>query len=818
MHVLPPALAPLAAYKQFVLCKFVPSRTRPGKTDKFPVNIYTGEVANAHDPAIWLDASTALVMAAAWGSAPGAASTNYGVGFVFTAADPFWFLDIDSCVEGGQWSGVALQLMAAFPGAAVEVSHSNKGLHIIGSGAAPDHRCKNIPLGLEFYTEGRFVALTGTGAQGSAASDHTPMLAALVDTYFKPDPNLQSLDWSEGPSADWRGPTDDADLLRRALGSHSAASVFGSRASFADLWNCNVEVLAKCYPDPQRSFDASSADAALAQHLAFWTGRDCTRIQNLMDQSALRRDKWDARADYLERTILNAVCRQREVLQDKPPQALNLPGNVQPSPVAAVAVAGPVVGAADLPVDAPLAEGSPTCQAIAGATFLNPEAQMELFKGCVYVADSHRVLVPGGYVYKPEQFKVLYGGYTFAMDHANERTSRDAWEAFTQSQAYKCPRADGACFKPNLPPASLVHEAGRVLVNTWWPVTVPRALGDITPFLEHMAKILPQERDRHILLCYMAACVQHKGIKFQWAPVVQGTEGNGKTLLTRCVAEAVGRRYVHWPKANKLSEKFNAWMVGKVFYAVEDIYTTAHRAEILEDLKPMITGGDGYEIEGKGVDQVSADVCGNFMFNCNPKDGLRKTRNDRRYAIFFTAQQCAADLKRDGMHGDYFPKLYNWLNNGGYAIVSEFLHTFPIPDELNPATQCQRAPLTSSTEEAIVAGQGGIEQEILEAIDQGLPGFCGGWISSMQLDHLLSRLGRGAVLPPNKRREILVALGYDWHPNLPGGRVHNMVLPDGGKPRLFLKTDSPLRNLSAAEAARAYTAAQQLGGVTANKG
>jgi hypothetical protein len=88
----------------------------------------------------------------------------------------------------------------------------------------------------------------------------------------------------------------------------------------------------------------------------------------------------------------------------------------------------------------------------------------------------------------------------------------------------------------------------------------------------HLAKIIPNERDRLILICYMAACVQHQGHKFQWAPLIQGAPGNGKSLLSRCVAEAIGRRYVHWPKASRLAAQFNGWMVGKTFYAVEDIH------------------------------------------------------------------------------------------------------------------------------------------------------------------------------------------------------------------------------------------------------
>lgn len=224
----------------------------------------------------------------------------------------------------------------------------------------------------------------------------------------------------------------------------------------------------------------------------------------------------------------------------------------------------------------------------------------------------------------------------------------------------------------------------------------------------------------------------------------------------------------------------------------------------------MITGGDGLEIEGKGVDQISADICGNFMFNSNHKDALVKTRNDRRFAVFYTAQQNAADLVRDGMNSRYMSDLYDWLRAEGFAIVAELLHTFPIPDEWNPAKQLQRAPDTSSTEEAITASRGGIEQEVLELVARGEPGFAGGWISSLALERQLERMGRSRQLTHAKRRALLESLGYVQHPGLPDGRVNNIILPDNGKPRLFVQANSPALQLTGPGAiAAAYSQAQE---------
>ena len=103
MHALPDALAPFAAYRQFIVFRLEWDAAK-GKYQKYPIDYRTGQMppkgtGGAQWPEIWLDAATAIATAAAWGS-------SYGVGFVFTSADPFWFLDIDNCLlpDGSNWS------------------------------------------------------------------------------------------------------------------------------------------------------------------------------------------------------------------------------------------------------------------------------------------------------------------------------------------------------------------------------------------------------------------------------------------------------------------------------------------------------------------------------------------------------------------------------------------------------------------------------------------------------------------------------------------------------------------------------------------
>jgi len=779
MNALPPALAALAAYPQFILYRLVPRAD--GKTDKLPVHPATLHVTSAHDPAAWVPAEIAIAAAARHG---------LGVGFVFTAADPFWFVDLDSCLVTSAdpaappaWNAESVAICQALAGAAVEVSQSGRGLHIIGSGAVPALRSIAKPGRPALFTEGRFVALTGTHATGDAGRDLSAVMPAVVARWFPPgDVATVPADWTDGPCATWRGPADDDALIAKMLASTSAAGSFGGRASLRQIWEADADALARAFPgNAGQSYDASAADAALAQHLAFWTGADCERIQRLMERSALVRGKWE-REDYLRRTIIRACGMQTAVLGDRAAPATVAAASASPAPVQPDAPwVGTLLAASDLPAH---------------------------FAGCVYIEDRYAAAVPDGSVLEPRQFKATgrYGGHRFMLDDTS-RPTRNAWEAFAESGTFRPPFAHSICFRPELPARSLIEDSGRVLFNSYVPITVRAVEGDAGPFLRHVAKLLPSAHDQALLLAYMAALVQYPGVKFQWCPIVQGCEGNGKTVLISALVYAVGERYSHLPNAADLSNKFNSWLDQKLFIGVEEL-KTKERDDLIEALKTMITSLR-LEFQAKGGNQITGDNRANFLACTNYKDAMPKSRDGRRYAPLFTAQQEASDLIRDGMGGRYFPDLYAWLRADGFAIVTHFLRSYAIPDALNPATDCHRAPETSSTAEAVTASLGPVEQAIVECAAQGDIGFQGGWVSSTYLAAMLDARKLRGRAPPNTWDSILRSLGYVRHPALAGGRVNNAVLPDGKKSRLWIREGSiaALNITSGAQAAHAYSVA-----------
>lgn len=730
---------------QFIVVRLVPQPS--GKTDKIPLDRH-GNVTDPHIPDVWLDEANARQFAAFQDQA---GIYRHTIGFVLTDADPYVFLDFDNCYTGNGWTPAAHEYATAFASAAQELSSSRTGFHVLGR--VPDQSALRMRRNRwdgwkEFYHRKRFVAFGFEPWQGDPNADITEAVSRLVPVRAT-DTDAELID---GPSPDWTGPENDDELIRRMCTSApSIDAAFGAKAHPNDLWTRNVAVLAAVYPadTPGKEFDYSKADASLMGHLAFWTGRDAARMDRLFRRSALVREKYLKRADYRNETITGAA-RACKTVFNKP--------RVQTTPA-----------------------GEQTAQHPAhGKKFgeiLTIQDQQEYFAGCVYVRDAHRVMIPGGKLLRPEQFKTYYGGHQFLMTATGENPSKNAFEAFTENRAFHFPKAEAMCFRPELPPGSVVD--GKV--NCYFPIEQRFTPGDVGPFMDLLQRLLPDERDRAIIIAVAAFIVQNPGKLVKWAPVLVGTQGNGKTTVMECIAHAVGEKYSHYPSAEDLANPFNSYLQHKLFIGVEEIHMDGRR-EVLDTLKPLITN-KRIEVQPKGVDKYMVDHCANFWFNTNHEDAIIKTKEDRRYAVFFCAQRRFEDLARDGLDGDYFPRLIRWLDTGGRDHVAYFLHTYAVPAALSPETTLYRAPDTSTTSLAIRASLGRAEQEITECIESETPGFRGGWLSSGKVTDLMR--DRGLKLSPQRVRKTLEGLGY-----MEVERASRVLMEEaGGRPVLYVRRD-----------------------------
>lgn len=383
----------------------------------------------------------------------------------------------------------------------------------------------------------------------------------------------------------------------------------------------------------------------------------------------------------------------------------------------------------------------------------------EWFKGCVFVGMFGKIMLPNGKLYNATQFNGSeYSGKKFMIDSGG-KTTDEPWKAATRSTLWQIPKVDHLRFMPEREPGEIVRDVlGRKGVNIYVRPEIEMHEGDISPFLNHIAAIIPDEGDRRILFDWMAHVVRYPGYKIPWAPVIQSAEGIGKGVIKDAMTYAVGLPYVHYPNAQQLGEsggKFNAWMRNKIFILADEIRVDEKR-HLVEVLKPLISERL-IEVQGKGADQEMEDNAANWGFFTNYKDAVPVSRNGRRYAIFYSPIQSEEDLLARRMDDGYFKALFNWLHNGGQQAVAYWLYNYPIGRGDIP----MRAPKTTSWNEAVQISRSPIERSIVEAVEAGAQGFAGGWVSEIAVAKRLRETGATkAQVPPHVIKDILVGMGY----------------------------------------------------------
>ncbi len=710
------------------------------------------------------------------------------LGFVLSEADPFFCLDIDGCAVYDKdrkhigWTEQAKALVEMIPSGVTEVSMSGNGLHVFGSCVDMPHACDNDAIHSEFYTKHRAIALTGnmSATPNNISSDCTFEVMPLVETFFPRDAATPKADGERATIAELEKAREAAKFIDPELHYNNWLSVvmaLHAAGVEADAEDTAFQI-AQEYTARSSKYSPGVLEYKWGSFRADGGSNLGTLYHHAKEGGYKTREELDVAAAFAD---------YKDTLIPPPPPPMDVPEVYK-----------------SLEVE----------QHIQGIQY--PTDYLSEFKDCAYIAARHSIYTPEGYVMDQKRFDAMHSGHQYALDQEARKCTDSPWEAFFKCRVYKFRRVANSCFRPDLPPGTIIQHEGRFHINTYHPIKVDRRPGDVTMFLTHLGKILPNERDRTILLSYMAALVQNPGVKFQWAPLIQGAEGNGKTFFTHCLEHAVGSNYTHYPQAHDLDNKFNAWMVDKLLIAIEDIHVPGHRSDIIEALKPLITG-TRTPIQGKGVDQVTMTVCANFMFNSNHRGALGSAVKGRRYCVFYTAQQEPEDLIRDGMAGSYFPDLYKWARGGGFAFVTDWLHSYKIDEEFNPAGNCVRAPHTSMHSEVIDEALGVVEQEIMAAVLDDKPGFVKPWISSQAVDKLLRETHLESRVPRNKRKALIESLGYVRHPQLPEGRTNNAVLPDATRTTLFVRKGHPVLELKgAATVADYYQKTQQDAGKSAN--
>jgi len=315
--------------------------------------------ASSTDQRTWStyqDAVAALPTALeGWELADPNAYRGGGIGYVFTADDPFTGIDLDHSVDPVSgaiepWAQAIIDDLQSY----TQRSCSGTGLHVIVRATLPPGRRQDGDL--QMWDTDRFFAMTGWHLPGTPATieDRQGPLEALWCAHFgaqvgdlvhcvnesdviqNPQPwAIVRIDYAPDgqPFAGFTETTAGWPLAHcevappaQATGQPQSppmgddlilqkAATAANGAKFTQLW----------HGDWTGYSSQSEADLALCEILAFWT-QDPDQLARLFEQSGLyRAAKWGKRFDYRQRTIAKALAGCSACYQ--PPATLHVNGS-----------------------------------------------------------------------------------------------------------------------------------------------------------------------------------------------------------------------------------------------------------------------------------------------------------------------------------------------------------------------------------------------------------------------------------------------------------------------------------------------------------
>jgi putative DNA primase/helicase len=218
-----------------------------------------------------------------------------GLGFVFAPDDHLVGIDLDHVLASSTLLPWAAELLATVV-TYTEVSISGTGLHLFARGELPAGCRHKRGMGggsaVEAYDRGRFFTVTGHPWPGTPEDVRPIDVSAFLAKWLPARPAIPITPRRARPVS-----LADYEIIQRARAARN-----GDR--FMRLWHGRTD---------EFGGDESRADLALMAALAFWTGSDPARMEQLFSQSALaQRAKWTHRPDYRDRTIRAACERQND--------------------------------------------------------------------------------------------------------------------------------------------------------------------------------------------------------------------------------------------------------------------------------------------------------------------------------------------------------------------------------------------------------------------------------------------------------------------------------------------------------------------------
>lgn len=275
--------------------------------------------------------------------------------------------------------------------------------------------------------------------------------------------------------------------------------------------------------------------------------------------------------------------------------------------------------------------------------------------------------------------------------------------------------------------------------NMWVRPAIEPREGDTAVFDEHMLKLLPVDSERAAALDWMAWVLQNETLKPNFAFLMQGEQGCGKSWLGVLMSKLVDERNTTFLRTEDVGNRFNSWILRTRLAVVEELMGDDKRA-LANRMKALITQ-ETVTVEIKGKDLLTTPNSAAFMAFTNHPDALRLENKDRRYLIFRTR------ARGEGTPIEYWTRLWGFLRSdaGPRAALHQLL-TRPVPVQFGLG----RAPFTAAHEEMRQEGLPELERWLLENFEDRNAPFDQDLVSAGDVEAALPerlRRGQGVTKP-----------------------------------------------------------------------
>jgi hypothetical protein len=230
-------------------------------------------------------------------------------------------------------------------------------------------------------------------------------------------------------------------------------------------------------------------------------------------------------------------------------------------------------------------------------------------------------------------------------------------------------------------------------------------------FDEHLAYLFADPEHARTLKDWMAWVIQHPGDKTMWAPVIQGVQGCGKSVIGRVLSVCVGHTNARQITTDLIGGQWNDWAETARVLIFEEIDTLARG--VADRLKLIITSEEMMVVE-KFRSSISRPSYCSCIFILNDIGTFHVNENERRYYVLRCRQQQPEDIDKTQ---DYWDRLWRLEKSLGGGIRHHLMMHETSPN-FNPRGA---APATVFKTSAAVASKSAVVLAIEEALASGNP-------------------------------------------------------------------------------------------------